>query len=104
MKNLSLKINDIHLKKYINNNQGFSFESFKESTAQKNMAELQQIRSKLNLICMDFDPFIPVIDDQNISYLAEFNLMELTKNPFEFTNTLLRILTIVEQEIKNKLQ
>lgn len=104
MKNLSEKINTIHRKTSLGKTTPeFSFSSFKESLKGQDIAQLQQIAGKLELICTDFDPFVPVLSDELLPLINEFNLVEVTKNPFEFTNTLLRIMTMVEEETKTKL-
>lgn len=104
MKSLSKKINDIHLREFTrDNNTDFSYESFKSSLRETSVADLRDLQERLNLICMEFDPFVPVISDEILPMLAEFNLIELTNNPFKFTNTLLRILSILEVEINSRL-
>lgn len=104
MKNLEQKINDIYLRDNTATDYSeFSFESFKKRLEKEDVSDLYHIQEKLNIICLNFDPFIPVIDDEIIPIVGEFNLLHLTHNPFQFTNTLLKILSMVELEIKKRL-
>lgn len=105
MKNLGQKINDIHLHNnpVITDYNDFSFESFQTELEGLDVADLYHRLDKLNIICSHFDPFIPVVDDEIIPLISEFNLSHLTHNPFQFTNTLLRILSMLEAEIKKRL-
>ncbi|MBL7666218.1 MAG: hypothetical protein JNM93_13865 [Bacteriovoracaceae bacterium] len=47
---------------------------------------------KLQYLALNFDPYNPYYNHEIENILKEFNLSQLTENPFSFTNRLLQLL------------
>ena len=96
-----------------NNLSGYRSQAEPVSRAEKFISEMQglkineliTIQKKLNYLCLELDPFNKLdlsIEEKNI--LNEFELNDSLTNPFEFTNLVLQLLDIVENQIKAKQQ
>ena len=65
--------------------------------------ELEVTLKELKHVCMEFDPYQPhKISDEVQLTLKKYGLDDMLSNPFTFTNNLLRILTSVESEYKQR--
>lgn len=79
--------------------------NFKNEIEESNQKKLKLVAMKLNYLCLSFDPYkTDDISIEETNILNEFNLNEFLSNPFDFTNHVLRLLDIVETEIKRRNQ
>jgi hypothetical protein len=66
------------------------------------LKELKILKSRLDELCLDFDPFNPILNDDTQELLKIFKLQSVVENPFTFTNILLKSLDFLENEIKRR--
>jgi hypothetical protein len=64
--------------------------------------ELSLKLKKLSYLALNLDPYAPNLEDETIKNLIqEFELQNLISNPFQFTNKLLLLIDITENELKS---
>lgn len=64
--------------------------------------ELIKMQEELQALCMQFDPFSEDVNKETKDLLEKLNLSEDSKNPFQFTNKVLKLLDDLEAEINNR--
>ena len=68
------------------------------------LSKLKGITNKLKFICNDIDPYnAKNIGPESTQILEEFLLTETLCNPFTYTNNLLRIMDLAENELNKRL-
>ena len=79
-------------------------ENFTKEMSHKTFEEVLLIHKKLNFLCLEFDPYIQdEISSEVDSLLEDFKLKDYTSDPFGYTNRVLRMLDIVENQTKKRL-
>jgi hypothetical protein len=70
----------------------------------KDLELLRLDHQKLSYLCLNLDPFnCDELSFELENLLIEFNLSDDLKNPFEFTNSVLKKLNHLEEQLKKKL-
>lgn len=67
--------------------------------------KLQNDLKKLNFLCHNYDPFSGAeLSTELENIINEYNLSDYLLDPFQFTNRLLQIMDIAENQIKEQMQ
>lgn len=86
-------------------NKAQLIENFKNEVLSCSVDDLKKLQMKLNYLCMEIDPYNCLdlsVEEENI--LNDFSLKFFLENPFDFTNIILKMLDLIETEIKKRLQ
>lgn len=78
--------------------------NFEKKVSKLGKKNLENLMKKLNFLCLNFNPY----DNQDKptevdTIIQELNLSDSLQNPFNFTNALLQMIDIVEQNLKRKI-
>lgn len=77
---------------------------FNNEEDNKDLEDLRLNHQKLSYLCLNLDPFnCDKLSIELENLLVEFELTEQLKNPFEFTNSVLKRLNQLEEQLKKKL-
>lgn len=80
-----------------------SLKDFQEHLRRLGKKELALVQKKLNYLCLEFDPYNDMeLGDEESNIIEEYELSDYVGNPFAFTNILLRMLDMLEAEIKSR--
>ena len=75
---------------------------FKINIQKLTKKELDLLEKKANYLCLNFDPYDMNMSDEIKEIIKEFELEQACQNPFTFTNTVLQILDLIENEKKRR--
>lgn len=77
-------------------------EEFKSEIKLMNKPELELIKKKIDFLCMNYDPYSTIIENQVVlNIIEEFKIEPFLDDPFETTHLLLKISDLLEQRIKS---
>lgn len=66
----------------------------------RSLKTLKTHQKTLQFLALDFDPFTTNLSNEAKQILAKYHLESEISDPFQFTNTLLRMLDLLEERIK----
>lgn len=78
--------------------------NFKNEISSMNHGQLNQTLKQLNYLALNLDPYhASNISTEEESILHKFGLNDYLTNPFEFTNQLLRLIDLTQEEKKKRI-
>lgn len=88
---------------YIDNNNVIC--EFEKKASKLGKSGLEKLIKKINFLCLSYNPYENLdLTSEESSIIEELNLSDYLDNPFNFTNYLLQMLDIVENQLKRKIQ
>ena len=66
----------------------------------RSLKTLKTHQKTLQFLALDFDPFTNDMSSEAKQIIAQYHLESEIADPFQFTNTLLRMLDLLEERIK----
>ncbi len=75
-------------------------QSFENEIKDYDITGLKLVMQKLNFLSFEVDPYdISQLKTEEKNILEEFKLSQFMENPFDYTNIILRMIDLVENEI-----
>lgn len=78
------------------------FFEFEKMVKLASSRELRILAEKLNQLGLEFDPFVPIKNDEIDELIITLGLECMIDDPFQFTNVILKKLDIIETELKKR--
>lgn len=79
-------------------------EEFKNELKESSNSHLQLTQKSLNYLCTELDPYdCSNLSQEQESVLKKFHLKDHLSDPFKFTNIVLKMLHLVEEETNKRL-
>lgn len=88
----------------VRDNSESAVENFKNEISSMNHGQLNQTLKQLNFLALNLDPYnTSDLSSEEIHIIKHFDLKGLLHNPFEFTNKLLQLIDLTQEEAKKRI-